>query len=204
MNQNTSERLKAIAEKVKRQKELEAIKDAEAYKKMTTGVSWKIFTGLTFFCILLAILTTVDVYVDGETEPITKNDYKFERSLYAIGFQSVWVDDNLYMPSINDLAGFDENSFEVTYSLIFNDPKSLSFIQSPYYSGRGPKPDLVKQTTIKQISIYSHFPYIQLVLIIPIFVFLFKRPEPWFKFMRFTCLLLIFPFSIFLCLNLIL
>ena len=70
MNQSRQEHLKRAAEQIKKAKEFEAIKEKEYYEKITSGTRWKIFTFFTFFCVLLALLTTVDTFVDGKVEDL--------------------------------------------------------------------------------------------------------------------------------------
>jgi hypothetical protein len=202
MNQSRQEHLKRAAEQIKKAKEFEAVKEKEYYEKITGGTRWKIFTFFTFFCVLLALLTTFDTFVDGKTVKLSQGEFKFERSLYSIDYQSVWVnDDDLFLVHFKDLQDKDLNTFEVTESFIFRDYKYLSFIQA-YEDSVTPLTRKRKYAS-KRISIYDWFPLTQVLLLLPLFVFLYKRQKPWFNFAQMACFILIFPGSLVLLYSLI-
>ena len=195
---STHERLKIKAQKLRLEKLKAQAQEDAYYKKMTTGLNWTIFTILTFFCLILNILITIDTFVDtNKLEPV--ESYSFDRSIYAIGYQSVVIDGNLFMPAIQDLAGFEASSFKVEISPIFRIPKYFHFDKIDTYSAA--EPFKVHHRVLQEQSIYNYFPYLQIALILPLLVFLFKEQEPWFKFSRLACLLLIFPGSLLILFN---
>lgn len=194
--------LAKTAERIKKAREAELIKEKEFYTKITSGTSWLWFKIGTAFCILMVILTTYDTFFDGETKPISQNEYNFNRELYAIGYQSVWVDENLFIVPIESMIGMDMNSFQVTYSPIFGDPKFLSF--ASYYEDTKTPLEKRIQVAQKRISIYEWFPLAQIMLLLPLLVIIFKRQKAWFNFARVGCFILLFPGSILLLFTLIL
>ena len=192
---------KKTAERILKEREEELIKDREHFEKITSGNRWKLFTGLTFFCVILALIITYDTFVDGKSVPISDNDYRFERSLYVIGSQSVWVDDNLFMVPFENMIGMDLNSFQLINSPILGDPKYIGF-ESNYEDSVTPLERRVHFAQ-KRISIYEWFPLVQILLLLPLIVFFYKRQKPWYNFAQMTCFLLIFPGSILLLFTLI-
>lgn len=183
------ERLKQIQERVKAQKEKEKQEEALYFTKITSGPLWKIFEVMAWFCVTAAIILGVETFIEGKVRKLSQNEY-----LYYQG--AIVVDgDAIFTPYYEDLAGFDENSFEVIYSPIFGDAKFLSF-ESVYSDSKTPE-TRTKHVVARRISIYSYFPFLQLVLLIPIVVYLYKRPNPIFKFGRMLCFLLIFPASLY-------
>lgn len=191
-------RLKATAEKLKKQRQEEAEKDRLYFEKLTSGTRWKLFGTFSILCVILAILLTFDTFKDGKVYQLTTNQYRFDRSLGSWGNQSVWVnEEDIFLIPFEELFDFDENSFQLTTSPIFGDPKYLSFKKKETTG------DSTRYYFQKRISIYEWFPLVQLMLLIPLFVFLFKRQKPWFKFAQFTCFFLIFPGSIILVLRLL-
>lgn len=202
MNQSRQEHLKRAAEQIKKAKEIEAVKEKEYFEKITGGTRWKIFTFFSLFCVLLALLTTVDTFVDGKTVKLNQGDFKFDRSLGAMDYQSVWVNENdLFLVHFQDLQDKDLNTFEVTESFIFRDYKYLSFIQA-YEDSVTPLTRIRKYAT-KRVSIYDWFPLTQVFLFMPLLVLLFKRQKPWFNFAQMACFILIFPGSLILLYTLI-
>ncbi|NOQ71989.1 MAG: hypothetical protein GQ574_08305 [Crocinitomix sp.] len=202
MNQSRQEHLKRAAEQIKKAKEFEAVKEQEYFKKITSGTRWKIFTFFTFFCVLLALLTTIDTFVDGKTVKLREGEFRFDRSLGAMDYQSVWVNENdLFMVHFQNLQGKLLNTFEVTESFIFRDYKYLSFIRE--YEDTVTPLERTRMYASKRISIYDWFPLTQVLLFIPLLVLLFKRQKPWFNFAQMACFILIFPGSLVLLYSLI-
>lgn len=200
MNQleKRKERLRVAAEKLKKEREEEIINDRLYFEKITSGPRWTIFTVFMIFCAGLALITTYDTFKDGEVYELTPNQYRFDRSLGAWDNQSIWVnEDDIFLVPFVDLFDFDENSFQLVTSPIFGDPKYLSFTKKESTG------DFTRYYFQKRVSIYEWFPLAQIMLLIPLLVFLFKRQKPWFKFAQFTCLFLIFPGSIILTLSLL-
>ncbi|MFT5822778.1 MAG: hypothetical protein ACI8ZM_004035 [Crocinitomix sp.] len=202
MNPNRQEHLKRAAEQIKKAKEFEAIKEQEYYEKITGGTRWKIFTFLAYFCVLLALLTSIDTFVDGKTVKLREGDFRFDRSLGAMNYQSIWVNENdLFLVHFQDLQGKLLNTFEVTESFIFGDNKYLSFIQE--YEDTVTPLTRTRKYASKRVSIYDWFPLTQVFLFVPLLVLLFKRRKPWFNFAQMACFILIYPGSLILLYTLI-
>lgn len=185
-------RLREVAEKVRLQK-IENEKQEQAYfKSLMTGNWWGVFKGVMVFCMLMVVLTTIDTFVDAGTRKLDRSEWEVDRSLYAIGYQSIWVNEALFMPSFDQWIGFEPNSFEVTESFIFRDEKRLHFVQIPYASSVSEERPMLRH--IPRIrAIYTWFPYLQILLLIPLLTFIFKRPSAWFKFGRGASLIIIGP-----------
>ena len=168
------ELLKKIAQRELANREREKQKNEAFFRKITTGIAWKVFIGGAALCLLLSILFTIDSLADGEVVSITENDFKFDRSkLVAYGYQSVWVDNEIYTPSFEELYGFDEHSFKVHYSPIFHDPKYITF-----------NSDLGDDIPVmRRLSLYEYFPFVELLLLIPLIVVLYKRQNGVFYFL---------------------
>lgn len=196
------EHLRKVAEKLKQERELEAQKDREYYEKITSGTRWMIFKIGMVFCILLAIVTTIDTFVDGKTEKLHQDQFVFDRSLGAWDYQSVWVNENdIFLVHFSDMVGMNLNTFELTKSFITGDNKYISFIQE--YEDSVTPMTRTRIKAQKRVSIYEWFPFVQVLLLLPLLVFLFRKQKPWFKFAQFASLLLIMPGSVILLLTLI-
>ncbi len=183
------EKMELIKEKMRAKKEQEKIDDQAYYQKISTGLLWNIFTFFTFFCLLTSILLTIDQYSDGKT-----TNYPLGSYLYDQG--GILIEDEYYAPYYVDLQGFDENSFRVTKSSIFGDPKYLSF-DSVHGDTRN---DPIRKTfqTFRYNSVYEFFPFIHIFLLIPLIVFIFKKPWAGFNFARLFCFFAVFPLGIYL------
>jgi len=177
------------------QKEIEnRKKEQQHYEKLTSGFWWNIYKAGMVFCFLFLIVTTVDTFVSRDRVDLSQNEWKFDREYYIIGYQSIWVDGSIFFPSINDVAGFDENSFKVENSLILNKPKFLYFDQIPYNQDK----TVEIKTLVGYKSIFNWFPYLQLVMLIPFAVFIYRKPKSWFIFARGLCMGLIYPLLLIL------
>lgn len=135
---------------------------------------------------LLNISITIDYFVDGSTKYLPVGTYDFDRSLYSKSNASVWVGDEIFTPYYKDFVSADYSSFKLTHSLIFNKAKYISFI-----GHKKSTPERFK--AYERISIFDSFPLAQLLLLIPLLLWIFKRKSSFFNFMRVTSLLLIFP-----------
>ncbi len=181
------EKLIIAAEKVRRKEEEEKRKEKEYYERITNGTPWLLFKLVAGFCTLMMILTTIDVLVDGETKKLTENEWKIDRQLYAIGYQSVKVEGYLFVPPLRNWLGHIDDSFEITYSPIFRTGKWLSYDQEVGES------HVIRQETIRVRSIFTWFPYLQIVMLIPLLTVIFKAQKPMFNFARVASLILILP-----------
>lgn len=202
MNKTRQEHLKRAAEQIRKAKEREVVKEKEYYEKITSGTRWMIYKVFTFFCVLLAVLTTIDTFTDGKVVRLSPEQFRFDRSLGALNHQSIWVNENdLFLVHFRDLKGMNLETFEVTESFIFEDNKYLSFLQE-YEDSVTP----MTRTRIyvpKRISIYDWFPLTQVFLLVPLLVLLFKRQKPWFNFAQMACFILLFPGSLVLLYSLV-
>jgi len=184
------EKLQRLKEKVRKQKEEEARKEREYYKKVTSGAPWLLFTIVTGYCALLFVLTTIDIFVDGSSEKLTENEWRIDRQLYAPGHQSIKVEDALFIAYFPEWNGHKDDSFEIIYSPIFNTGKKLSYIQEIEEGVE------IERQVIRRRSIFTWFPYLQIMLLIPILTFFLKAQKPWFTFARYASLFLIAPGSL--------
>lgn len=184
-----AEILQEMKEKLERQKIESKRRDLAYYERLTSGFWWKMFKVAMISCILFATLTTIDQFFSRKIRYLSRNEWKFDRSLYIFGTQSVWVDGTIFFPDIDQIAGFDENSFAIRKSLIFNEPRALYFKQKHYKTG-----EIIEQRVTHQYrSIFNWFPYLQFVMLIPLLVYVFRRPSPWFIFFRGLSIFIIFP-----------
>ena len=181
------EAMKIAAERLKRKIEQEKQEEEAYYKRVTSGLPWYLFLGVVGFCTLMMILTTVEIFVDGETKQLTEKEWKVDRSLYVFGHQSIVVDDDLFIVHFDDWFDYIEGTFEITYSPIFKTGKWLSYDQK-----QGDNM-IFRQKIIRRRSIFTWFPYLQIAMLIPLFTLIFKSPKPWFNFARVGSIAVIFP-----------
>lgn len=170
-------------------KEKERLEDEAYFIKISTGRSWKLFTVFSMYCALLALIITFETAVDGRSEPLDLKDAVFYQGAINVG-------DDWYTPYYMELTGYLDTSFKIIHSPIFNAPKYLQWT-SAYEDSVTPLKH-TDYTEWRYNSVYSYFGFIQIVLLIPIFLVWYKRATPLFKFGRMICLVLIFPMSIYL------
>ncbi|MGB1104772.1 MAG: hypothetical protein ACPG21_14270 [Crocinitomicaceae bacterium] len=186
MNPNALKHLKRAKAAMEEQKKIEAEKSAAYYKRMTTGTPWLIFGIGAIFCVIISVLTTYDTLATSEIVHLSPEDYDFDRDAYSKAGTIIWVDDEIYTADYMSFISVDYESFRIAKSALFNHSKYLVFLG---HSESDPKDFYCYQ----RISIYEWFPWLQIGLLIPLFVFLFKRQQPWFTFLRMTSLLVIIP-----------
>ena len=184
---NHDEILRIAAERLRRKEEKEKREEKEYYEKITSGFRWGLFKVVVVFCTLMAVLTTIETFVDGATKKLDKSQWKIDRELYMMFHQTIKVEDYLFFPPISDWSGNIEDSYEITYTPIFRTGKKLSYdIQVDDTTVR-------RHEEIRSRSIFDWFPARQILMLIPLATFLLKRQNPWFNFARIASLVFIFP-----------
>lgn len=184
---NHDEILRIAAERLRRKEEKEKREEKEYYEKITSGFRWGLFKVVVVFCTLMAVLTTIETFVDGATKKLDKSQWKIDRELYMMFHQTIKVEDYLFFPPISDWSGNIEDSYEITYTPIFRTGKKLSYdIQVDDTTVR-------RHEEIRSRSIFDWFPALQILMLIPLATFLLKRQNPWFNFARIASLVFIFP-----------
>lgn len=183
------EAMRKAALKLQQQKEEEERKDREYFERITTGRPWLIFKIGVAFCTLMLILTSIDIYVDGKSKKLKEGEWRIDRELYMNGHQSIKVGNALFIAPFEIWFGHIDDSFEITYSLIFQTGKKLAYNQEVSEGA------VVRHEVIRRRSIFTWFPFLQIAMVIPLLVFIFKRKKPWFRFARTMSLLIITPMS---------
>lgn len=185
MNQQDSMRF--AAEKMRQKREKEAREEKEFYERITSGTRWLIFKVVVVFCTLMALVSTVEVFVDGPTKKLTEKSWKVDHNWEYRKHQVLDVEGYMFTPELGDWLDHVENSLEMTYSPIFRTGKKLSYDLKINESG------IRRHEEIRQQSIFTWFPAFQILLLIPLVTFIFKRQSAWFNFARIASLVLIFP-----------
>lgn len=179
--------LKVAAEKIRKKKEKEERENNEFYERITTGTPWFIFKAVVVFCTLMAMVTTIEIFVDGPSKKLTEKEWKIDRNWEWTWHQILDVEGYLFAPQLSDWLDHVDNSLEITYSPIFRTGKKLSYDIQVNESGKR------RHEEIRFRSIFTWFPAFQLFLLIPLMTFVFKRQRPWFNFARLTSLYFVFP-----------
>lgn len=93
----------------------------------------------------------------------------------------------MFTPQYLDWGGHVENTIELIYSPIFRTGKKLTYNSIVNYD------EIVKHIEIRQRSIFTWFPVLQILLLIPLATFIFRRQSPLFNFARIASFAFIFP-----------
>jgi len=183
------EKMQMARDKAIALKEKERKADETYYLKISEGKQWTIFKLFSFYCLALALIISIETIVDGDVQKINRSELIYDQAL-------IKVNDGYYTPLYVEIAGFIDTSFQVTHSPIFGADKYLKWT-SAYEDTKTPL-KYTDYTTWRVNSVYEYFIFIQIVLLIPLFLVWYKRPTGLFKFGRMMCLVLIFPASIYL------
>lgn len=198
MNQfdTRKEHLARAAAIIQRKKEDDLIAEQKYYERATSGNIWVIFRIGVIFCLALNVLITIDYFVHGPTKDLPVGSYDFDRPLYSKTNTVVWVGDDIFTPYYKDFVSVDYSSFKLTDSYIFNKAKYISYVA---HSLGTPE----RFRAYKRISIFDAFPWAQLLLLIPLLVWIFKCKSAFFNFIRIACFFLIYPGALIILIFLI-
>lgn len=179
--------LRIAAEKLRRKAEETKREEKEYFEKITSGTPWLLFKIVIVFCALMTVLTTIEIFVDGETKKLDESEWEIDRELYITWHQSIKVGDYLFVPHLSDWSGHVDSSFEISYSPIFRTGKKLS------YDLMVGETNMRRHEETRRRSIFTWFPFFQIILLIPLFTYIFKAQKPWFNFARVASMVLVFP-----------
>ncbi|MFT4601987.1 MAG: hypothetical protein ACI857_002173 [Arenicella sp.] len=193
------EAFRKAAERAQQLKEKEAKEEEEHYQKITSGNGWMYFKIGMVFSVIFLLVTTIDTFFEGETVKLENAEWKVDHEWRSSTHQIIKVSGAQFMVSYQDWSGFIFNSFQMTYSPILHEEKVLWFMQDPY-SASGADLDPVRRYGLRTRSVFNWFPYLQIILLMPLFTFLFKRKKQWFVFTRMMSMVLIYPGSLLLLL----
>ena len=191
-NIDREESLRIAAERLRLKKEREEREENEFYNRITSGTPWLLFRSVVFICVLLAVLTTIDQFVDGPTKKLTEDEWKIDRNWEWTWHKIVEVEGYTFAPELKNWYGRVENSMAITYSPIFRAGKKLS------YDIEEDNEAIRNHVEVRWRSIFSWFPTFQLFLLLPLIPYIFKRKSAWFNFARLAAMFFVFPISVLL------
>lgn len=182
------ESLRIAAEKMRRKKEKEQRESEEFYARITSGTPWLLLKVVVVFCTVMMVVATIEHFVDGPTVKLTDEDWQIDKNWEYTGHAVLDVQGYMFTPTYLSWWDKQENGLALTYSPIFRTGKKLHF-----ESTLGETAMVKHFTEIRQRSIFSWFPFFQLLLLIPLATFIFKRKSPWFNFARIVSFVFVFP-----------
>ncbi|MNJ91803.1 hypothetical protein D3C87_94580 [compost metagenome] len=186
-NLDREEAMRIAAETMRRKKEKEAREDKEFYERITSGPQWFIFKTVVVFCTLMAVVTTFEVFVDGPTKKLSEKAWKINRDWEWTWHKVLDVEGYMFTPELKDWSDRVENTLKMTYSPVFRTGKKLSFDVKVDESG------IRRHEQIRDRSIFTWFPAFQILLLIPLITYIFKRQSPWFNFARVVSFVIVLP-----------
>jgi len=186
-NIDRQEHLRLVAEKVRQKKEQEAREEKEFYERVTSGKLWLFFKVVVVFCTLMAITTLIDVLFDGPTKKLSEKSWRMDHTWRYSGHAILDVEGYMFTPKYLDWGVHIENTIELTYTPIFRTGKKLRF--DSLVNGD----EIERHVIIRNRSIFTWFPFLQIFLLIPLATFIFKRQSPWFNFARIVSFVFVFP-----------
>ena len=148
---------------------------------------WLYFKIVVFFCTAMFVIFVVEHYFNGPTQKISKDEWRVNED-WRYG-QHVVLDVQGYMftPAYFDWYSHIENSVELVRTPIFRTGKLLK------YTGKVSGDKLIYHTQHRDRSIFAWFPFVQIMLLIPLVTYWFKGRSPWFNFARIVSFIFVFP-----------
>lgn len=183
--------MRVAAERARLKKEKEAREEKEFYARITSGWQWITFKIVVVFCTLMVVVSTIEVLVDGPSKKLTDKSWEIDRG-WEFPFHSVLnVEGYMFTPELGDWLDHKDSTLTMIYSPIFRTGKKLVY-----------ELEVTESVTrhheeIRQRSIFTWFPYLQIFLLIPLLTYLFRRQSAWFNFARVASLLVVFPGTLF-------
>ncbi len=186
-NLDHQESLRIAAEKIRKKREKEEREDKEFYERITSGAQWTFFKLVVAFCTLMVIVTTIEVLFDGPTKKLSENAWKIDRNWEYTWHKVLDIEGYMFVPTLADWGNREEGTLKMTYSPIFRAGKKISYVIKPneYFKKN--------HEELRQRSIFTWFPFLQILLLIPLATYIFRRQSAWFNFARITSLLIVFP-----------
>jgi len=184
---NHQESMRIAAEKVRLKREKEAREEKEFYERITSGWQWILFKSVVVFCTLMLVVSTIEVFVDGPTKKLSEKSWKINRDWEYTWHKVLDVEGYMFTPTLGDWYAREENSLNMVYSPIFRTGKKLS------YKMKDDRFGITRHEEIRQESIFTWFPLFQILLLIPLATYLFRRQSAWFNFARIASLVFVFP-----------
>ncbi len=201
--QARQDQIRKAKARYKKMRDSEKEKDAEYYKKITSGWRWKTFKGLAIYSLIFGILLITDYFVTGKQKAVSDiENYShlpktiaFDGELFQILEPRYWEGD---FPPV-----------QMNYGLFFNDLKSVSVIDEPINVHQNAWPSdhkilsqLFENYDSKEFysygSVYYIFPFFQICLFLPFLLLRYKRPTINFSIGRLVAIWIIFPSVIYL------
>ncbi|WP_066759626.1 J domain-containing protein [Crocinitomix algicola] len=198
-----AEKIKKAQERYHKMRNTEQKKDEAYFNKITTGLTWKFFKILAIYTAVFSILLTADFFLTGEKKAIPKIEtygylpkvLELEGELFQIPREEYWIG---YFPPI-----------QLKYSYFFKDLKSVEVLDfhPDIYTMQRPSDRRNKYRLFEQFeatefhsyaSVYYLFPYFQIMLFLPLFIFWYKKPNINFVLGRLFSLYVIFPVALIL------
>jgi hypothetical protein len=170
-------------------KEKVRLKEQAYFESISSGPKWKWFKIFSIYCIVLAAVITVETLVDGDSYYLSVPERQFFEG-------SIRIDDEWYFPDYVDLAGFIDSTMHTVSSPIFGAPKSLNWT-SAYQDTKTPLTH-TNFYTWRYNSVYSFFPFIQLLLLFPIFMVWYKRAHATLQVWQRIFVLVLFFLQVFI------
>lgn len=178
-------------------------KDAAYFTKITTGQRWKLFRFLAIYTCCLSIALSIDFFgtrkghttAELTTYSHIPNAVLYENEVFIITHPTFWT---------HEFTPVQKN-----YSFLFNDLKSIDIANESFDlsinnvpSDRNKKFDLFKRYSTTRFyaysSVYYLFPFLHLLLFIPLLLVIFKRPNFRFALWRLVSIWIIYPLTVYL------
>lgn len=197
-----AEKLKKARQQYQKIRAAEKDKDERYFISITTGKAWKIFKAMAIYSAVFSTILSFDYFLTrdyGAIEevhpyPHLPNMVEYKGELFEIDDLTYWLSD--WKPT------------RANYSFFFHDLKSVSilkngmFFESDVPQDRTEKFQLFKNFPTEEIysysSIYFVFPYVHILLFLPLFLVYYKRPTFNFVIARILTLWVIFPIVLIL------
>lgn len=196
------EKVKVAKARYAAQQKRESAKDLAYFKQLTSGWKWKAYKIASYICLSLAILLMIDHFTVGEQSFVDRIDsYGHMNQTIELKGETFVIPDNV--PWIGRFPPMMKSK-----TIIFKETKSIQFLSAKdfitleFLNNTKKKSLLLFEQfplviSMKANSRFSYYPLMQLILIIPFFIYKFKRPTFQFVTWRLLSIYICFPLGFY-------
>lgn len=201
-----ADKIKKAKARYKKMQESEVEKDALYFEKITTGIRWKIFKVLAYYCCVMSVLFTLDYFLTRSQRGTPSIE------MYTLMPKALTHDGEVFEVLVEEYWQDDFPPIQLNYSFFFKDLKSIDIIDEPinltnrnHPSDRRKAFELFENyesvTFYSYASVYYVFPFFQLALLLPIILVRLKRPTINFAIARLVAIWVVFPLVIYVSIS---
>ena len=184
-----------------RMNERDKARDEAYFKKYFTGWRWNVFKAVAIYAVIFNCFVIADYYLP--SEEVSIEEHQFVPDYWA---GVIHIGSNRYAIEHYEFWEIGYPGIKASRTYFFDDIKSISYVVggTPNYREGSPSYRMRHNALINHyplhtsycdLSVYSAFPYMNIVMCIPLILVFFKRKAFWFNIVRLLCVYVVFSYT---------